>query len=190
VKEVERRTVAYPGGLTARFRWSGSGSGDAVFALSEGGGSLSDHGSLAGALPERLCRAELRVEGPLGAWTARLASAVFDAPEAVLWDTEALLVVKYGFIAYALASRTGELRWSYRAGTPLVTVLGSTRLPHVIVQGEVETVALDPAGQVRWRVAHRDVVAAAELVAGSLALTSYGGAVSLLDPGDGRALSR
>lgn len=190
MSEVERRSVAYPGGLTARFRWSGSGSGDDVSALSEGGGSVTDHGALAGAHPERLCRAELRVEGPLGAWTARLASAVFDAPDAVLWDTETLLVVKYGFIAYALGSRTGELRWTYHSGTPLVAVLGSTRLPHVLIQGEVETVALDPAGQVRWRVAHGDVVAAAELVAGSLALTSYGGAISLLDPGDGRALSR
>jgi outer membrane protein assembly factor BamB len=190
VSEVQRRSVAFPGGLAARFRWSGSGSGDEVFGLSEDGGSLADHGQLAGDRPERLCRAEVRVEGPLGAWTARLASVVFDAPEAVLWDTEALLVVKYGFLAYALASRTGELRWSYRSGTPLVAVLASTRLPHVLVQGEVETVALDGDGEVRWRVAHADVVAAADLVAGSLALTSYGGTVSLLDATDGRTLPR
>ena len=188
MSEVQRHNVAYPGGLTARFRWGGSGSGEEVFALSEGSGRLDDHGRLAGEHPERLCRAELRVEGPLGEWTARLASPVFDAPEAILWDTEALLVVKYGFRAYALASRTGELRWSYASGTPLVTVLGSTRLPHVLVQGEVETVALDPEGSVRWRVAHSDVVSAAELVAGSLALTSYAGAISLLDPSDGRTL--
>ena len=64
--EVQRRTVAYPGGLTARFRWGGSGSGEAVFGLSEGSGSLTDHGDLAGAHPERLCRAELRVEGLIG----------------------------------------------------------------------------------------------------------------------------
>jgi outer membrane protein assembly factor BamB len=190
VSEVQRRNVAYPGGLMARFRWAGSGSGAEVFALSEGGGSLIDLGSLAGSHPERLCQAELRVEGPLGEWTARLASPVFDTPEAVLWDTEALLVVKYGFLAYALASRTGESHWSYQSGTPLVAVLSSTRLSHVLVQGEVETVALDRDGQARWRVAHSDVIAAAELVAGALALTSYGGAVSLLDPGDGRAMPR
>ena len=64
----------------------------------------------------------------------------------------------------------------------MVAVLGSTRLPHVLVQSEVETVALDPAGTVRWRVAHGDVVASAELVAGRLAITSYSGGVSLLDP--------
>jgi hypothetical protein len=190
VSEVQRRTVAYPGGLTARFRWAGSGRGDEVFGLSEGSGSLVDHGALAGSQPDRLCRAELRVEGPLGEWTARLASPVFDEPEAILWDTEALLVVKYGFLAYAFGSRTGELRWSYRSGTPLVAVLGSTRLAHVLVQGEVETLALDRDGSVRWRVAHSDVVAGAELVAGSLALTSYGGSVSLLDAGDGRTLPR
>jgi hypothetical protein len=190
VTEVQRRTVAYPGALTVRFRWAGSGSGDIVFELSEGGGALVDHGDLAGPHPDRLCRAELRVEGPLGAWTARLASPVFDEPDALLWDTEALLMVKYGFLAYAFASRTGELRWSYRSGTPLVAVLGSTRLAHVLVQGEVETVALDRDGSVRWRVAHSDVVTAAELVAGALAVTSYGGTVSLLDPADGRALPR
>ena len=106
-----------------------------------------------------MCRAEVRVEGPLGIWTARFASPVFDEPAGLLWDSEALLVVKYGFLAYALASRTGELRWAYVAGTPTVAVLGSTRLPHVLVQSEVETVALDPAGAVRWRVAHGDVVA-------------------------------
>jgi hypothetical protein len=190
VSEVQRRRVAYPGGLSARFRWAGSGRGDEVFALSESSGSLADHGHLAGPDPDRLCRAEMRVEGPLGDWTVRLASLIFDEPEAVLWDTESLLVVRYGFLAYAFGSRTGELRWSYRSGTPLVAVLGSTRLAHVLVQGEVETVALDRDGSVRWRVAHSDVVAAAELVAGSLALTSYGGTVSLLDPGDGRTLPR
>jgi hypothetical protein len=188
VSEVSRSTVALPGGLTIRFRWGGSGSAGEVFALSEGGGRLEDHGALAGDRPDRLCRAELRVEGPLGEWTARLASPVYDAPDALLWDSEALLVVRYGFLVHAFASRTGELRWSFRSGTPLVAILGSTRLPHVLVQGEVETVALDAEGMVRWRVPHRDVIASAELVGGSLALTSYGGAVALLDPADGRSL--
>jgi hypothetical protein len=188
VSEVQRATVAYPGGLTARYRWGGSGSAEQVFELTEGGGALVDHGTLAGGDPARMCRAELRVEGPLGAWTARLASPVFDEPAGLLWDSEALLVVRYGFVAYAFASRTGALAWSYRSGTPLVAILGSTRLPHVILQAEVETVALDAAGGTVWRVAHRDVIAAAELLGGNLALTSYGGAVGMLDARSGRSL--
>lgn len=190
MSEVQRITVAYPGGLTARFRWGGSGSGDEVFALSEGRGSLADHAALAGADAERMCRAELRVEGPLGQWTARFASPIFDEPAGLLWDAEAVLVVKYGFLTYGLASRTGELRWSHLSGTPMVAILGSTRLPHVLLQSEVETIALDRAGKVLWRVAHSDVIAAAELVGGRLALTSYSGAVSALDAGNGRTLPR
>jgi hypothetical protein len=58
----------------------------------------------------------------------------------------------------------------------------------VLVQSEVETVALDPAGTVRWRVAHGEVIAAAELLASQLALTGYGGDVALLDPLSGRSL--
>ncbi len=97
-----------------------------------------------------MCRAELRVEGPAGHVDGiRLASPVFDEPAGLLWDSEALLVVKYGFVVYALGSRTGELRWSHRSGTPLVAVLGSSRLPHVILQSEIETLALDPHGRVR-----------------------------------------
>jgi hypothetical protein len=41
---------------------------------------------------------------------------------------------------------------------------------------------------VRWRVAHSDVIAAAELVGGALTLTSYGGDVAALDPASGQAL--
>ena len=63
----------------------------------------------------------------------------------------------------------------YLSGTPIVTVLGSPRLDHVIVQSEVETVALDPAGEVRWRVAHSDVIAGAELTGGMLTLQTYAG---------------
>ena len=66
VSEVQRLSVGYPGGLAARYRWGGSGSGEAVFALSESGGALTDHAALAGGDPARMCRAELRVEGPSG----------------------------------------------------------------------------------------------------------------------------
>ena len=189
MSEVQRATVGYPGGLSARYRWGGSGSADDVFALSEGGGTLTDHVDLAGGDPVRMCRAELRVEGPLGALTARFASPVFDAPDGLLWDTQMQLVVKYGFRVYGLAARSGELRWTHLSGTPVVAVLGSPRLDHVIVQSQVETVAIDPEGQTRWRVAQSDVVAAAELLGGTLTLTSYGGDVAALDPATGRALS-
>jgi hypothetical protein len=188
VSEVQRSAVRYPGGLAARYRWAGNDMADQVFALSEVGGSLADHGPLLSPEPDRLCRAELRIEGPVGTWTARFASLVFDEPAGLLWDTEALLVVKYGFAAYALASRTGELRWWHLSGTPILAVLGSPRLPHVLVQSEVETVALDGAGSVAWRVAHSDVVTAAELMGSTLALTSYMGVVSALDPVTGQPL--
>jgi hypothetical protein len=189
VSEVERATIQYPGGLAARYRWGGSSSAAEVFALSETGGALTDHAELAGGDPVRMCRAELRIEGPLGQWTARFASPIFDEPAGLLWDTQALLIIKYGFVVYGLASRTGELRWWHRSGTPVVAVLGSARLPHVLVQSEVETLALDGEGAVRWRVAHSDVISAAELVGGQLALTSYGGDVAALDPASGQVLS-
>ncbi len=189
MSEVQRVTVAYPGGSTARFRWAGSGVGAEVFAPSEDGGSLTDHAALAGPEAARMCRAELRVEGPLGTWTARFASPVFDEPTAILWDSASQFVLAYGFIAYGLDSRSGLLRWSDRSGTPLVAVLGSTRLPHVLVQSEVETVALGTGGERRWRVAHGDVIAAAQLLGGRLVLTSYGGAVASFDASSGVALS-
>ena len=68
--------------------------------------------------PDRLCRAELRVEGPLGIWTARFASVISDEPDGLLWDTQGLLLVRYGFRVYALEARTGDLRWSRDSGTP------------------------------------------------------------------------
>jgi outer membrane protein assembly factor BamB len=189
VTEVGRSTVGYPGGLAARYRWGGSGSADEVFALSESGGSLTDHAELAGGDPTRMCRAELRVEGPSGTWTARFASPLFDEPTGLAWDTEAQLVVKYGFRVYGFANRTGQLAWSHLSGTPIVAVLGSPRLAHVIVQSEVETIALDADGEVRWRVAHSDVIAGAELTGGVLTLQTYGGEAAALDPASGRALS-
>ena len=127
--EPRSAAIDYPGGIHVRFRWAGSGQGSAVFALSETGGPLTDHGSIAAAEPDRLCRAELRVETPAGPWTARLASQLFDDPAALLWDTEGLLVVRYGFLTYAFEARTGVLRWTHRSGSPVTVVLGSSRLP-------------------------------------------------------------
>jgi hypothetical protein len=154
--------------------------------LTETGGQLTDHGPLAGAEPDELCRAELRVDTPGGSWTVRLASAIYDEPRGVLWDTPGLLVVGYGFLAYGLGVRSGELAWSHRSATPLVAVLGSSRLAHVLVQTELETFALEADGEVAWRAAHTDVVTAAELVGGRLVLTSYGGLMTALDPSTGR----
>ena len=186
--EPGRATVQYPGGLGARYRWTGSGRGEGVFSLTEVGGTLTDHGQLVSVDPERLCRAELRVEGPLGTWTARFASLIYDEPQGTLWDTTGLLVVKYGFLVYALAGRTGELAWTYRSSTPILVVLGSSRLDHVIVQSEVETVALDASGRTVWRIAHADVVTGADLVAGRLVITMYAGAAEAFDPRTGGRL--
>jgi hypothetical protein len=186
--EPRQEVVAYPGGIRARYRWGGSGQGPAVFALSEAGGALHELGPMAGAGYERLCRAELRVESPAGTWAARLASTIYDQPAGVAWDTAGLLVVTYGFWTYGLDARTGELRWSHRSRSPLVTVLASSRLDHVIAQAEVETFALEADGEVRWRIALSDVVAAAELVGGRLVLTSYDGVVRAFDPVTGRSV--
>jgi outer membrane protein assembly factor BamB len=98
-------------------------------------------------------------------------------------------VVKYGFRVYGLAARTGELVWSHLSGTPIVAVLGSPRLDHVLVQSEIETVALLADGGIRWRMAHSDVIAGAELTGGVLTLQTYGGEIVALDPASGRALA-
>jgi outer membrane protein assembly factor BamB len=136
--------------------------------------------------PDALCRAEVRVESPAGAWTARLASTIYDEPVGAFWDEPGLLVVAYGFTTYAFEARTGSLRWSHRSGTPLVTILVSSRLPHILVQTELETFAIRPDGEVAWRVAHSDVVVAAQLVGGRLALGSFGGQTTSIDPLTGR----
>jgi hypothetical protein len=185
--EPRGATIAYPGGLRARWRWGGSGQAAAVFALSEAGGTLMDHGPLAGPDPDERCRAELRMEGPGGAWTARFASTISDEPAAVLWDTNGQLVVKYGFHTYGLDARSGALVWSHRSATPILAVFASSRLRHVVVQAELETFAIEADGSVAWRIAHSDVVTAAELIGGRLALTSYSGLVNTLDPATGRA---
>jgi hypothetical protein len=179
--------VQFPGAIRASFRWAGSDQAGAVFALSEAGGELTDYGDLVSTDPDRLCRAEVRVETPAGAWSARLASTIFDDPVGAFWDEHGLLLVAYGFSTYAFAARTGVLAWSHKAKTPLVALLVSSRLPHVLVQTELETFAIRPDGEVAWRVAHSDVVVDAQLVGGRLALASFGGQASSLDPLTGRA---
>lgn len=185
--EPANATIVYPGGLRARWRWGGSGSGPGVFALSELGGALVDLGPRVATDPEPLCRAELRLEGPRGAWTARFASLIHDEPRAIHWDSTGVLVVAYGFHTFGLVVETGEARWDHRSATPLIALLGSSRLAHVIVQAELETFAIEPDGTVAWRVAHSDVVTAAELVGGRLVLTGFAGQVRALDPATGRA---
>lgn len=134
-----------------------------------------------------LCRAELRIDGPAGAWTVRLASTINDEPAGQLWDTAGQLVVKYGFHAYGLAARTGAPAWIHRSATPLLAVFASSRLRHVLAQAELETFAIEADGTVAWRIAHTDVVTAASLVGGRLVLTAYGGGVNSIDPATGRA---
>jgi hypothetical protein len=185
--EPRDATVSYPGGLRARWRWGGSGQAAAVFALSEVGGSLLDLGPEVAAAPDELCRAELRVDGPAGGWTVRLASTIADEPAAQLWDTAGQLVVKYGFHGYGLDARSGALRWLHRSATPVLAVFGSSRLRHVLLQAELETFAIEADGTVAWRIAHSDVVIEAAMIAGRLVLTGYGGGVNALDPATGRA---
>lgn len=184
--EPHNATVTYPGGLRARWRWAGSGQAREVFALSEAGGSVIDLGERVSAEPDALCRAELRLEGPRGAWTARFASTVFDEPVGLAWDTAGLLVVKYGFHTFGLDVATGESRWEHRSAAPIIALLGSSRLGHVLIQTEIETFAIEADGTVAWRVAHSDVVTAADLVGGRLVLTSFSGQVLALDPASGR----
>jgi hypothetical protein len=186
--EPRHTTIGFPGGLRASMRWAGSGHAVEVFALTEAGGPLVDHGELVGPDPDQRCRAEIRVETPAGPWTVRLASTISDDPAGLVWDTEALLVIKYGFHVYGFGARTGELRWWHRSATPVLVVLGSSRLPHVLVQAEIETFALEADGEVAWRVAHSDVVTEAELVGGRLILTSFDGQVRALDPSTGRGI--
>ncbi len=93
----------------------------------------------------------------------------------------------YGFHTFGLDAATGELRWDHRSATPIMALLGSPRLAHVIVQSEIETFALEADGTVAWRVAHSDVVTAAELIGGRLVLTGFDGQLNALDPATGRS---
>jgi outer membrane protein assembly factor BamB len=186
--EPRQAVIQYPGAIRARLRWGNSNQAADVFALSEVGGALADLGALVSAEPDALCRAELHVDAPGGAaWTVRLASPVYDEPAGILWDTEGLLVVAYGFRTYAFVARTGALRWSHRSGTPLLGVFASSRVGHILVQSELETFAFEGSGEVVWRRAHSDVVVGAELVGGRLVLTSFDGQQAALDPVTGRS---
>jgi len=196
---VREARVDYPGGLRARIRWTGSGGGRALDAsleaappdapadgASETGGQVLevvDHGPRVADDPDARCRAELRITVPGGGWGVRLASTIYDEPAALLWDSAALLVVRYGFEA-----RTGALRWLHRSASPIIGLFGSPRLRHVIVQAEIETFAIEADGTVAWRIGQSDVVAAAELVGGRLVLESYRGERAILDPASGRRL--
>jgi hypothetical protein len=186
--EPRHAVIAFPGAIRASMRWAGSGQAAAVFALSETGGPMVDHGEVVGPDPDARCRAEIRVETPAGPWTVRLASTISDDPAGLLWDTEGLLVIKYGFHVYAFVARTGELRWTHRSASPVLVVIGSSRLAHVLVQAEIETFALERDGEVAWRVAHSDVVVEAELVGGRLVLTGFDGQVQAIDPSTGRGV--
>ncbi len=95
--------------------------------------------------------------------------------------------MSYGFHTFGLATATGEPAWEHRSATPIVALIGSSRWPHVIVQGELETFAIESDGTVAWRLAHSDVVTAAELIGGRLVLTSYDGQLNALDPATGRS---
>jgi uncharacterized membrane protein YphA (DoxX/SURF4 family) len=174
--EPRNATITYPGGLRARWRWAGSGQADAVFALSEAGGLLHDLGARTSPDPDALCRAE------------RFASTIFDEPRATYWDTVGLLVVAYGFHTFGLDAADGEPRFEHRSATPIIGLFGTPRLAHVVVQSEIETFAIEADGTVAWRVAHSDVVTAAELIGGRLVLTGFDGQVSALDPATGRAV--
>jgi hypothetical protein len=185
--EPRNATITYPGGLRGRWRWGGSGQAAEVFALSESGGDLIDLGPRVSEDPDALCRAEVRIEGPRGAWAARFASMIHDEPRALYWDSEGLLVVAYGFHTFGLDASTGAPRWEHRSATPIIALLGSPRLGHVIVQAEIETFALEPDGTVGWRVAHSDVVTEAALLGGRLVLTGFDGQLNALDPSSGRS---
>jgi len=185
--DTRRLSVQYPGGIAARYRWTGTGGGPQMFAISEAIGELTDHGALVGPEPDRMCRLELRVESPVGGWTARFASPIYDEPRGALWDEAGLLLVAYGFVVYALEPRAGALAWAHTTGTPIVAILASSRLDHVVLQTEIETIALRRNGEVAWRAAHSEVVVDAALIAGRLDLTTYTGAHLYVDAASGRA---
>ena len=133
-----------------------------------------------------MCRLELRVESVAGSWTARFASPIYADPSGALRREAGVLLVAYGFLLYAIEPRSGSLAWTHKSGSPIVAILASSRLDHVLLQSEIETIALRRDGEVAWRAAHTDVIIDAALIAGRLDLTTYGGAHVYLDAASGR----
>ena len=188
-REPRNATITYPGGLRARWRWGGSGSAPEVFALSEAGGELIDLGPRVAADPTR-CAAPSCVSrdragpgrpgSPRSSTTSR-GRSTGTAPACSSSPT--------GSTPTASRRRPATARWEHRSATPILALLGSPRLAHVMVQAEIETFAIEPDGSVAWRVAHSEVVTAAELIGGRLVLTGFGGQVTSLDPATGRSAS-
>ena len=186
-REPRNATITYPGGLRARWRWGGSGSAPEVFALSEAGGELIDLGPRSRptrtpcAAPSSVSRGRAepgRPGSPRSSTTSR-GRSTGTAPGCSSSPTAST--------RYGLETATGDPRWSHRSATPILALLGSPRLAHVLVQAEIETFAIEPDGSVAWRVAHSEVVTAAELLGGRLVLTGFGGQVTSLDPATGRS---
>ena len=92
------------------------------------------------------------------------------------------------FVSTPSRRGAGKLAWSHASSTPSVAVLGSPRLDHVLLQTELETIALRFDGSVAWRAAHSDVITAAQLVAGRLDLTTYAGQHVYLDARSGESV--
>ena len=179
-------TIAYPGGLRARWRWGGSGSGPQVFALSEVGGDAGRPRARASPPTPSPVPRRAAPRGPARRLDGAVRLAHLTTSRGRCTGTpRACSSSPTGSTPSASRSRSGDARWDHRSATPIIALLGSPRLAHVVVQAELETFAIEPDGTVAWRVAHSDVVTAAELVGGRLVLTSFGGQVQRARPGDG-----
>ena len=147
-----------------------------------------DFGTRVAEDPDALCRAELRLEGPRGAWTARFASLIHDEPRGLLWDTRrpARRRLWLPYLRARGRDRRGAL------GPPLGDAGG--RADRFLHGSPTSSSSRSSRRSRSSRTARsrggsptRDVVTAAELVGGRLVLTSFGGQVSALDPATGRA---
>jgi hypothetical protein len=180
--EPHNATVTYPGGLRARWRWAGSGQGGGGLRVDRGRGLAARLGTRVSTDPDALCRAEIRLEGPRGRVDRTLRIDDLRRAGRARLGYRRLLVVKYGFHTFGLDAAAGRASLGAPSAVAGDRPLGSSRLPHVLVQTEIETFAIEADGTVAWRVAHSDVVTAAELVGGRLVLTSFDGLVVALDP--------
>ena len=151
-----------------------------------GRSSTSGRGSRPTRTP--LCRAELRLEGPRGAWTVRFASLIHDDPRgAALGHARACWSSRYGFHTYALETRdrrrcagtTARRRrsspCSARRGSPTSSSSPRSRRSRSSRTGRSPGGSPTPTSST-----------AAELVGGRLVLTSFDGQVTALDPATGR----